>query len=86
MLNRFFNGKIGFHNGVRISASINIILLIMATFLARTRLPPKKTQKGDPSVLSMLREPAYGSLVVGFVAACFFGLRLLKVNLLLSQL
>src|SRR5258705_13930712 len=70
MLNKFFNGNVGFHNGVRISAGINIILLVLATFLASTRLPPKKTQIAI-SISSLLREPAYGSLVAAFVAAYF---------------
>jgi len=70
MLNKFFNGNIGFHNGVRISAGINIALLILATLLASTRLPPKKTQK-QVSISSLLREPAYGSLVAAFVASYF---------------
>jgi MCP family monocarboxylic acid transporter-like MFS transporter 10 len=70
ILNNFFTSHIGFHNGVRISASINIILLILATFLARTRLPPKKTRK-EFSTLRLLQEPAYGSLLAGFVATYF---------------
>jgi MCP family monocarboxylic acid transporter-like MFS transporter 10 len=79
MLNEFFNSNIGFHNGVRISACINIILLVLATLLARTRLPPKKTHK-ELSTLSLLREPAYGSLLAGFVAA-YFQLNVLNDNL-----
>lgn len=70
MLNKFFNGNVGFHNGVRISAGINIILLVLATFLACTRLPPKKTQIAV-SIPSLLREPAYASLVAAFVAVYF---------------
>ena len=65
MLNKFFSGHIGFHNGVRISASLNTALLIVATLIARKRLPPKVEKKFP--IASWLREPPYASLLVGWV-------------------
>ncbi|KAF8625094.1 hypothetical protein AX15_005573 [Amanita polypyramis BW_CC] len=70
MLNRLFNGHIGFHNGIRISASINVFLLIVANFLSRTRLPPRKAVK-YLQVVEFLRDPPYVCLIIGiFLAFC----------------
>ncbi|KAF9011756.1 hypothetical protein BDQ17DRAFT_1344765 [Cyathus striatus] len=40
MLNQLINGSVGFHNGVRISAALNVFLLIIASFIMRPGLPP----------------------------------------------
>ncbi|KAF5384257.1 hypothetical protein D9615_003436 [Tricholomella constricta] len=58
MLNRLFHGPIGFHNGVRISAALNAVLLGIANAMMRTRLPPKKTGPAIPLV-GFLRDPPY---------------------------
>lgn len=64
MLNKFFNGSIGFHNGVRISGSMNAVLLLVACSIMRTRLPPQTT-RGLPLV-KWLREPSYVLVLVGY--------------------
>ncbi|KDR69925.1 hypothetical protein GALMADRAFT_76714 [Galerina marginata CBS 339.88] len=71
MLNRLINGSVGFHNGVRISAAMNVFLLAVASCLMRTRLPPKEKQTFP--ILQWVREPAYLALLVGAVF-CFTGL------------
>ncbi|KAF4608125.1 hypothetical protein EYR40_000469 [Pleurotus pulmonarius] len=43
MLNRLFHGSLGFHDGVRASAGMNLGLLLLANVLMKPRLPPKKT-------------------------------------------
>ncbi|KDR79869.1 hypothetical protein GALMADRAFT_241975 [Galerina marginata CBS 339.88] len=63
MLNHFFNGPIGFHNGVRISGALNLSLFIVALSLMRTRLPPKTVQQFP--VRSWLKEPAYLAMFIG---------------------
>mgnify|MGYP001392152993 FL=1 len=45
MLNKWFHGPLGFHNGVRASAGLNGGLLILAMFLMKPRLAPKKAFK-----------------------------------------
>ncbi|KAF9531500.1 monocarboxylate permease [Crepidotus variabilis] len=71
MLNRFFTGSMGFHNGVRISAGINTFLLIIALLITRTRLPPKKLQRFP--VGQWFKEPPYVSMLI-FIVLVFFGL------------
>jgi hypothetical protein len=41
MLNKLFSSRIGFHNGIRISAGLNVFLLLVSFTLMRTRMPPK---------------------------------------------
>jgi MFS family permease len=71
MLNRLFNGPVGFHNGVRISAAMNTCLLAIACLLMETRLPPREL-KHFP-VWEWLKEPGYFAILV---AGCwtFLGL------------
>jgi len=57
MLNKFFNGPVGFHNGVRISASLNAFLLLVAALITKPRLPPKEAQRFP--IGKWLKEPAY---------------------------
>ncbi|KAF5341733.1 hypothetical protein D9611_001313 [Ephemerocybe angulata] len=66
MLNHLFNGRIGFHNGVRISAALNVVLLIIAFAMMRTRLPPKPVQHFP--IGQWILEPAYGFSLL----ACVF--------------
>ncbi|KAF8702195.1 hypothetical protein AX14_014482 [Amanita brunnescens Koide BX004] len=63
MLNRLFNGPVGFHNGVRISAALNVTLLLVANFICTTRLPPKTT-KSRLQLLDFVRDPPYVLLVI----------------------
>lgn len=48
MLNHLFYGPVGFHNGVRISAAFNTLLLGLANAMMRTRLPPTKISTSIP--------------------------------------
>lgn len=43
MLNNLFNGRIGFANGVRASAGLTSVLLLVACLCMRTRLDPPRT-------------------------------------------
>lgn len=70
MLNRLFNGPIGFHNGVRISAALNVTLLLAANFMCKTRLPPKKS-KSRLQLLDFVRDPPYVLLVIWSVSFVF---------------
>ncbi|KAF9524182.1 monocarboxylate permease [Crepidotus variabilis] len=71
MLNKLFNGPMGFHNGVRISAAINTFLMLVALLIMRTNLPPKQAQ--PYRIRSWLKEPAYLCLLLGVILV-FFGL------------
>uniref|UniRef100_A0A8H7Y9I5 Uncharacterized protein n=1 Tax=Psilocybe cubensis TaxID=181762 RepID=A0A8H7Y9I5_PSICU len=71
LVNRLINGRVGFHNGVRISASINVALLIIATCILKTRLPPKTNQTFP--VKKWMREPPYLAIMIACVF-CFAGL------------
>ncbi|KAF9043306.1 major facilitator superfamily domain-containing protein [Panaeolus papilionaceus] len=77
MLNRFFsNPNIGFHNGVRISAGLNLTLPLIALALMRTRLPPKTTSVSASQIkrwLNPKKDPAYFVFLVSAVP-CFLGL------------
>ncbi|KAG6916349.1 hypothetical protein DXG01_007240 [Tephrocybe rancida] len=64
MLNRLFHGPVGFHNGVRISAAMNSVLLIIANLVMRTRLPPRKAGAAFP-LREFMRDPAYLFCVIG---------------------
>lgn len=63
LVNKLINGSVGFHNAVRISASMNVSLLILAACLMRTRLPPKPKAQSFP-VAQWFKEPAYVPLVL----------------------
>ncbi|KAF9531193.1 major facilitator superfamily domain-containing protein [Crepidotus variabilis] len=69
MLNRFFTGSVGFHNGVRISAGINTFLLIIALLITRTRLPPKGLQRFP--IGQWFKEPPYVCLLISVVFLLF---------------
>ncbi|TFK75525.1 MFS general substrate transporter [Pluteus cervinus] len=73
MLNKLFHNSIGFHNGIRISAGMNTVLLIIANFCMKTRLPPKKndsnTKESPIAFLQFLKEPAY---LLQAIAGCLF--------------
>ncbi|KAJ2926964.1 hypothetical protein H1R20_g10157, partial [Candolleomyces eurysporus] len=72
MLNKFFNGRVGFHNGIRISAALNIFLLLAAFAMMRTRLPPKNIQR-FPVEDWILKEPEY-TLALAVCVFSFFAL------------
>lgn len=58
MLNKLFNGRVGFHNGIRFSVGLNLFLLLAAFAMMRTRLPPKAFQR-FPVKDWILKEPEY---------------------------
>ncbi|KAI0804707.1 major facilitator superfamily domain-containing protein [Irpex lacteus] len=75
MLNQLFEGKLGFHNGVRVSAAMNGFLLIIANIISLQ--PGTGTQKhekkeGDDNANAQgkkfwlfFKEPAYATAVLG---------------------
>ncbi|KAF9045373.1 MFS general substrate transporter [Panaeolus papilionaceus] len=77
MLNHFFtNPKIGFHNGVRISAALNTFLLLVALCLMKTRLPPRASSVTAAQIrgwFHIKKDPAYVTFVASAVP-CFLGL------------
>lgn len=68
MLNKLFHGSVGFRNGVRASAGLNLGLLVIALLLMKPRLPPNPA-RNQVSLLQnfkiFLREPAYVSTIIG---------------------
>ncbi|KAF8148677.1 MFS general substrate transporter [Crassisporium funariophilum] len=72
MLNKLFNGPVGFQNGVRISGALNVFLLVIAAFVIRPRLPPKASHHRFP-IWQWMKEPAYLACIVGGIF-CFLGL------------
>ena len=68
LLNHLFDGNVGFHNGVRISATLNTILLLIAFALMRTRLPPKEAQT-FPVLHWAFKEINYGVALLRWVIA-----------------
>ncbi|KAK2460859.1 hypothetical protein APHAL10511_007329 [Amanita phalloides] len=85
LLNRLINGPIGFHNAVRISASLNVSLLIIANILCKTRLPPR-TSMSRLQVIEFFKDPPYICLIICiFLTFCglffpFFYLQIDAVN------
>ncbi|KAK2460860.1 hypothetical protein APHAL10511_007330 [Amanita phalloides] len=80
MLNQLFHGRVGFHNGVRASAGLNLGLLLIAILLMKTRLPPRGREDSLLNSFSrFMREPAYllatsGTIIViiGYYFPIFF--------------
>lgn len=69
MLNAWFHGSVGFHNGVRASAGLNGILLIVSIILMKPRLPPSSKKVGSilNSFRTFLRDLPYVITIVGYV-------------------
>jgi len=70
MLNLLFNGRIGFQNGVRISAGMNGALLMIANifaFRAGSNVQQNESSDGQPSKkwYQFFREPGYATAVIG---------------------
>jgi hypothetical protein len=60
MLNNLVNGRLGFANGVRASAGLISVLLLIACLLMRTRLPPQpKAVRYTRILKDSLTDPAY---------------------------
>ncbi|KAJ3575666.1 hypothetical protein NP233_g943 [Leucocoprinus birnbaumii] len=71
ILNHFFHSKIGFHNGVRISAGINTVCFILANLMMRTNPSPKTTTKVNVPLMSLFRDPAYNFMVFASILSNF---------------
>lgn len=67
LLNRLFNSRVGFSNGIRISASITLSFLIVATVISKPRLRPKNVN--HPPLLELLQDPAYIFLAISIFLA-----------------
>ncbi|KIL66114.1 hypothetical protein M378DRAFT_75796 [Amanita muscaria Koide BX008] len=67
LLNRLFNSRVGFSNGIRISASITLSLLIVATVISKPRLRPKNVN--HLPLLELLQDPAYIFLAISIFLA-----------------
>ncbi|TFK32270.1 monocarboxylate permease [Crucibulum laeve] len=72
MLNKLFNGPVGFHNGVRISAGLNVALLIIALLIIRTRPPRKQADTGKNfPIIHFLRDVPYAvTVIAGLLTFC----------------
>ncbi|KAI0699022.1 MFS general substrate transporter [Cytidiella melzeri] len=92
MLNQLFQGKVGFHNGVRISAAMNGFLLIIANIISLQ--PGTGTQKREETASGervvktkkfwqFFGEPAYATAVAGnflFFTGGYFPLFYLQLS------
>ncbi|KAF5334579.1 hypothetical protein D9758_018361 [Tetrapyrgos nigripes] len=75
MLNQLFQSRIGFHNGVRISAGMNGLLMIIANLISLQEGSGTQTKESSDSPLQdqpktkkwyqFFREPAYCTAVIG---------------------
>lgn len=67
LLNAWFYGSVGFHNGVRASAGLTGGLLVVAILLMRPRYPEKrkKTQKLTMSFRNFSKDIPYVITVLG---------------------
>ncbi|PFH47140.1 hypothetical protein AMATHDRAFT_68353 [Amanita thiersii Skay4041] len=67
MLNTLFHGRVGFHNGVRISAGFLLGLMIISIALTKPRPPQMKTYKSSlwKDFCRFLCEPAYVLTTLG---------------------
>ncbi|KAL5531046.1 hypothetical protein ACEPAG_3922 [Sanghuangporus baumii] len=59
MLNNLFYGSVGFANGVRASAGLNLGLMTLSALLMRTRLPPKPLLPLFPVIKRSMVDPTY---------------------------
>ncbi|KAF9011755.1 major facilitator superfamily domain-containing protein [Cyathus striatus] len=84
MLNKLINGPIGFHNGVRISAALNVFLLIVASLIMRPGLSPAAPGiVKKPNVTEFFKDPPYVAiLIAGILAFCgiFFPLFFIQLD------
>ncbi|KAF8888857.1 major facilitator superfamily domain-containing protein [Infundibulicybe gibba] len=88
MLNSWFHGSLGFHQGVRASAAFNAALLIIAICLMRPRLPPKP-DGGSPfrSLRIFIVDVPYMIVVLGTTlstAGSYFPIFFLQLNAVLN--
>jgi len=89
MLNSWFHGSVGFHQGVRASATLNLGLLVIALLLMRTRLPPSSSKSGSTiiNIRAFSRDPPYVITVVGTIlmlAGLYFPIFFLQLNAVMN--
>lgn len=73
MLNNTINGQLGFSNGVRASAGLVSGLLLIASLLMRTRLPPSKSHTDFLATAKKCgRDSAFIFGCLGYVAFASF--------------
>lgn len=66
MLNQLFDGQVGFYNGVRASAGLNLGLMIIGVLLMKPRLPPTRHEGSLlRSLRTFMRDPAYVLVTLG---------------------
>ncbi|KAF8646651.1 hypothetical protein AX16_007149 [Volvariella volvacea WC 439] len=65
MLNQWFHGSLGFHNGVRASAGFNAGLLVIALSMMKLRLPPAPRRASFRILLSFFHDTPYMFTVIG---------------------
>lgn len=64
ILNNVIHGPLGFANGVRVSAAVVSVGMLLFVLCSRTRLPPKKNVKAIP-IGEFIRDAPYMAVLVG---------------------
>ncbi|PPQ87533.1 hypothetical protein CVT25_008535 [Psilocybe cyanescens] len=69
MLNRWFQGSLGFHSGVKASAGLNAGLLILSLILMKPRYPQNRSKANGTfqNMRQFLKDPPYIIMVFGTV-------------------
>lgn len=85
MLNQLFNGPVGFHWGVRISAFLNLGLLVIANLMMTSRLPPQHKSLFKQIVYwkRFFYDKIYLTATAGtflLIAGCFFPTLFLQLD------
>ncbi|KAL0945825.1 hypothetical protein HGRIS_012109 [Hohenbuehelia grisea] len=85
MLNKLFYGGVGFHQGVRASAALNVGLLAIACLMMRTRLPPKPNRNTSllRDFLTFSRDAPYVITVFGtmlVICGIYYPIFFLQLN------
>ncbi|KAL9709226.1 hypothetical protein Ac2012v2_007580 [Leucoagaricus gongylophorus] len=71
ILNHLFYSRIGFHNGVRISAGINSVCFILANIMMRTSQSCNTVSKSGIPATRLFRNPAYNLMVIAAILSNF---------------
>ncbi|TFK75527.1 MFS general substrate transporter [Pluteus cervinus] len=85
MLNALFHGPVGFHNGVRASAGLNLGLLIIALLLMKSRLPwqSSKGRRTFGEMKAYFKDVPYVVTILGTVmtlTGLYFPIFFLQLN------
>lgn len=89
ILNAWFHGSLGFHSGVRASAGLNAVLLIIAICLMKPRLPPSPRKESSTSkdLRVFLRDIPYTITIIGTtstLAGLYFPFFFIQLNAIKS--